>query len=161
MTGKASVVREGRYGGMEARAGVRFGLAGTAFLDAFGSVLAPLALSPSRVLALGVIRGSPGCGQGALGRALGIRKAAAMGVAERLERDGFIERRAAQDRRVRALFLTPAGEAACAEAEARASAIEAAAFGWLEAAERDTLLATLDEVKRRCDQWRKREEDHG
>ncbi|EQB08041.1 hypothetical protein L288_08930 [Sphingobium quisquiliarum P25] len=145
------------FGGMEDRAGVRFGLAGSAFLDSYASLLAPIGLTPSRVLALGFIRANPGCEQGALGRALGIRKAAAMGSAERLEADGFVERRDAADRRVRALYLTPKGESACAEAEAMATELEKAAFGWMDQDECEALLDRIDEIARRCVEWRDRQ----
>lgn len=162
MRTKSGIDRERSFGGMEKRPGVRFALAGTAFLTAYASRLAGIRLSPSRVLALGFIRGNPGCGQGALGNALGIRKAAAMSVVERLASDGFVERRGTNDRRVRALFLTEKGEKACAAAEAYASRLEAAAFDWLGSAERDRLLGTLDEIARRCDTWRDEEiMDHG
>ena len=80
--------------------------------------LAPLGLTPARVTALTFIQREAGCDQAALGRALGVNRASAMGLVDHLAAGGLVERQPGADRRSHALHLTPAGEAAC-EATAR------------------------------------------
>jgi DNA-binding MarR family transcriptional regulator len=79
----------------------------------FAERLERLGLSPPHVGILGMLRRSAGQSQQDLAGSLGMHPSRMVAIIDELEDKGLIERRAnPDDRRVYALFLTPAGEKA-------------------------------------------------
>jgi DNA-binding MarR family transcriptional regulator len=69
-------------------------------------------ITPVQWASLHATREKPGLDQSTLARDIALDTSTIAGVIDRLEARGLIERRSsAEDRRVRILFLTPAGEA--------------------------------------------------
>lgn len=134
---------------MRDRPGVRYGLAGAAFLGRFSEALESLSLSPIRVLALAYVMQHAGCDQSSLGGVLGIGRASAMLLVDKLEALGYVERRAGADRRSNALFVTDAGEAAFREALRIEQFLSDQVFGWMSARQLDDLLSTIDKIHSR------------
>jgi DNA-binding MarR family transcriptional regulator len=74
-------------------------------------------VTPVQYAALQTVSNQPGIDQRTLARAIALDTSTTGGVVDRLEARALLERRqAAEDRRVRQLFLTPAGEQALADA---------------------------------------------
>ncbi|TDQ44332.1 MarR family winged helix-turn-helix transcriptional regulator [Tepidicella xavieri] len=84
-------------------------------------------LTPLQYGALWTVREQPGIDQRTLARLIALDTSTTAGVVDRLEARGLLQRRlSAQDRRVRLLHITEAGQALLAEAEpavARAQAL--------------------------------------
>lgn len=79
-------------------------------LGILAEVVEPAGLKLKEYGALTVLHGEPGIEQRRLASILGIDQVSAGQMLERLEQRGLVDRRAhPTDRRVRALFLTPAG----------------------------------------------------
>ena len=73
-------------------------------------------VTPVQYAALQVVGNQPGIDQRTLARNIALDASTTGGVVDRLEARGWLERRTApEDRRVRQLVLTPAGEQALAE----------------------------------------------
>lgn len=78
---------------------------------------AELGVTPVQYAALQTVRNEPGLDQRTLARQIALDTSTTGGVVDRLESRGWMERRtAAEDRRVRQLFLTPLGDKALAAA---------------------------------------------
>ena len=146
-----------RFGDMAARPGVRLTLAASAVLDRFASLLAPHSLTPSRVLALSFIDNHPGCDQNALARGLGITKASAMSVIDRLESFKLVERSSGANRRSNALHLTDGGRAAFAESLRLERGLSEWLYGWMDQDSLAEFLAALDEITRRAERCGQRD----
>lgn len=136
-------------GPMRHRPGVRFSFAGTAFLNRYAALLEPLSLTPSRVLALAYINEHPGRDQSSLGRVMGINRASAMLLIDKLEGHAFVERRPGPDRRTNALFLRPEGQAAFQAALQVEIELHDTVFGWMGEEEEASFFAIIDEVTAR------------
>ncbi len=77
---------------------------------------AELGITPVQYAALQTVSNQPGIDQRTLARAIALDTSTTGGVVDRLEARALLERRhAADDRRVRQLFLTTAGEQALAD----------------------------------------------
>jgi len=77
----------------------------------FRQQLGHLGITPGQAGMLMVIRHNPGISQTALARSFGIERATLGAVVDYLEQQGWVARAAhASDKRVKALYLTPAGE---------------------------------------------------
>lgn len=73
-------------------------------------------ITPVQYAALQTVGNQPGIDQRTLARAIALDTSTTGGVVNRLEARALLERRlAAEDRRVRQLYLTPAGERALAD----------------------------------------------
>jgi DNA-binding MarR family transcriptional regulator len=131
---------------MRHRVGLRFSFAGSALLNRYGKLLERLTLTPGRVLALSYIHEHPGCDQRSLAANLSINEASAMSVINRLEADGFAQRREGRDKRTKALFTTERGEQAFAEALAIETKLTTHLFGWMAPEELAKFMAAVDEV---------------
>ena len=138
-----------RIGIMRDRPGVRYGLAGAAFLGRFSEALEPLSLTPIRVLALAYVMQHVGCDQSSLGGVLGMGRASAMLLVDKLEGLGYIERRPGADRRSNALVVTAAGETAFREALEMEQILSDEVFGWMSSDHLNNLLSDIDEMHRR------------
>jgi DNA-binding MarR family transcriptional regulator len=82
----------------------------------------------------------------ALARVLHLSHSGAVRLADRLEADGLLERRAGADGRSRALHVTPAGAAAATGLQAERLAAMEGVLAPLDAAERDTLTGLLEKL---------------
>jgi DNA-binding MarR family transcriptional regulator len=92
----------------------------------FRSMLEPLGLEPRQFALLRFVAGAEGQTQQALGDALGIPKSRMVALVDDLEQRGLVERRLRpDDRRARALHLTPEGSSCLTEAMEVAMAHEA------------------------------------
>lgn len=133
-------------GPMRHRPGVRFSFAGTAFLNHYAALLEPMSLTPSRVLALAYIDEHPGRDQSSLARVMGINRASAMLLIDKLEGHAFVERRPGPDRRTNALFLRPEGQAAFHAALQVEIKLHDTIFGWMGEEEEASFFAIIDEI---------------
>jgi DNA-binding MarR family transcriptional regulator len=77
---------------------------------------------------------------------LGVSQPAAVKIADRLARDGLLERRAGADRRVRALRLTPKGRRAAADVLARRADALDELLAALSTPEREALEPLLEKL---------------
>jgi DNA-binding MarR family transcriptional regulator len=102
--------------------------------------------SPSRLTGLSHIRATPGCSQSELAEYTGLSRASAVTMVDQLEATGLVERRAGMDARTNALFITPAGEEAVAQAYGQTEVNEELIFGVLSSAERSALAQLLEKV---------------
>lgn len=102
--------------------------------------------SPSRLTGLSHIRANPGCSQSELAEYTGLSRASAVTMVDQLEANGLVERRAGTDARTNALFITPAGEGAVAQAAEQTRINEELIFGILSPAERETLASLLEKI---------------
>jgi DNA-binding MarR family transcriptional regulator len=133
-------------GAMKQKAGVRLSFAAAAVLNRFAEMLKGLGLTPNRLLILSYVLENPGCDQTTLGRIMGINRASAMVVIDKLQAHDLLERRSGANRRTNAIFLTPNGERAFAAAIAAEIAMEEQAFGWMDQASREGFLKVCDEL---------------
>lgn len=77
--------------------------------------LRPLGLSRATWMVLAYVRKLDGPSQTALAEQLGLEGPSVVRLVDRLEREQLVERRGAQDRRVKTVHLTPKGEDLTAE----------------------------------------------
>lgn len=134
------------FGPMRHRVSLRFSFAGAALLNRYANLLEYQKLTPGRVLALSYIHEHPGCDQKSLARNLRINEASAMSVVNRLEADGFAERREGRDKRSKALFITCVGDKAFVKALAIETELSQDLFGWMAPAELESFMKVVDEV---------------
>ena len=102
--------------------------------------------SPSRLTGLSHIRANPGCSQSELAEYTGLSRASAVTMVDQLEATGLVERRAGSDARTNALFITPRGEEAVAQAYEQTRINEELIFGILSPDERGTLAQLLEKI---------------
>ncbi len=77
--------------------------------------LRPLGLSRATWMLLAFVRKLDGPNQTQLADRLGLEGASVVRLVDRLEREGYVERRAGSDRRMKTIHTTPKGEALAAE----------------------------------------------
>jgi DNA-binding MarR family transcriptional regulator len=113
----------------------------------FAEALAEVGLHPREFAVLNIIAARPGLTQHALATASEVDASTLVSTLDALEQRRLAERRILpEDRRKRAIHLTPAGETALASGRAIAQRLGDELFGALSAAERrqfDTLLRKL------------------
>ena len=108
------------------------------------AALETIGLSPPLFAILNYLRTNDGAIQQRIGSAMGIDPSTMVALVDRLERAGLAKRRAhAQDRRARAVVLTPKGRRTLDHARELAEAVEGEVLRGLSAAERDRLVALL------------------
>jgi DNA-binding MarR family transcriptional regulator len=113
----------------------------------FRSMLEPLGLEPRQFALLRHVAGSEGQTQQALGDALGIPKSRMVALIDDLEERGLVERRLRpDDRRARALHVTPEGARCLNEAMEVANAHEAFVRERLSPAEHRQLVGLLQRL---------------
>ena len=104
-------------------------------------------LTPVQYAALKAVQKYPGIDQASLAGAIAYDRTTLGGVVARLEEKGLIIRAAsAQDRRVRRLSLTPAGEALIGELDPLVGRIQGAMLDVLDEAERVVFLRLLSKA---------------
>jgi DNA-binding MarR family transcriptional regulator len=113
----------------------------------FAAALAEQGLHPREFATLSIVDASPGLTQHQLAAAAEIDASTLVATLDALEQRGLAERRILpQDRRKRAIHLTPEGETALARGRALAAEVGKELFGALDAEERrrfETLLRKL------------------
>jgi len=99
---------------------------------------------------LAVVEANPGISQGAVGTALGIKRANMVSLINELVDGGLLERSVIpEDRRAYSLALTPAGAAMIANCMQKITAHEARLLSPLSEAEREMLLDLLTRIEAR------------
>ncbi len=115
--------------------------------------LRPLGLSRSKwMLLMTLARGAQGTSQKALADQLGIESPTLVGLLDRLERDGLVERRSAdEDRRVNAVHLSRQGQALIGKIREIAAGLRAELFAGVGQDELDTALRVLAHIRSRVE----------
>ena len=131
------------------RPAVGFSVSSTGYAVArrFRETLAPLQIEPREFALLRAVGAAEGQSQQAIGERLGIAPSRMVAFVDALEQRGLLERRhKPQDRRTRALHLTPAGRDLLNRAFVLAADLERHLCGQLSAVEREQLLDLLRRV---------------
>jgi DNA-binding MarR family transcriptional regulator len=114
----------------------------------FVNALEPLGIDPREWTLLRYVAQTEGQSQQALADRLGLPPSAMVALVDGLERDGMLERQPApDDRRVRALYMTPKGRRTLKRAIDVAIEYEAELCGSLEAEERELLIDLLQKLQ--------------
>ncbi len=103
-------------------------------------------MSPGQVGLLVLIDANPGVTQSRLAEALQRDRSTMVGVLDRLQAKGLLERRRGSDRRTNGLWLTPAGRRALGRALERIAGHERRIAARLSATERRELLRLLGRI---------------
>jgi DNA-binding MarR family transcriptional regulator len=103
-------------------------------------------VSPGRVGILLLVESNPGVTQSRLARAVHLDRSTMVGVIDKLEERGLIERRRGEDRRTNGLWLTRAGRALLARMKERIEQHERRFAARLTPAERGQLIALLEKL---------------
>jgi DNA-binding MarR family transcriptional regulator len=110
----------------------------------FHKALEPEGLHPRHFGVMTMVAAAPGVSQQQLHEQTGIDPSSMVAVIDELERAGLAERRPhPDDRRVRAIFLTPAGEESLLRVRALAARMQRELFAPLTASERETFVELL------------------
>jgi DNA-binding MarR family transcriptional regulator len=113
----------------------------------FREALRPQGLHPRDFGVMSIVASTPGLTQQQLHTRTAIDTSSMVAVIDRLEELGYAERRPhIDDRRVRAIHLTPAGQRALARARRTAGELQAEVFGALTADEQHTLHDLLGKL---------------
>jgi DNA-binding MarR family transcriptional regulator len=114
----------------------------------FVEALRPLGIDPRQWTLLRHVAQAEGQSQQALAERLGLPPSAMVALVDGLEDAGLLERRPApDDRRVRALYMTPKGRRTLKRAVEVAIAYEAELCSGLKAAEREQLIDLLQKLQ--------------
>jgi DNA-binding MarR family transcriptional regulator len=103
-------------------------------------------LSPGRVGILLLIDANAGVTQSGLAQAVGLDRSTMVGLVDKLEDRGLIERRRGEDRRTNGLWLTRSGRALVVHLKRRIALHERRVAARLTAAERGELIALLEKL---------------
>jgi len=103
-------------------------------------------LSPGRVGILLLIDANAGVTQSGLAEAVGLDRSTMVGLVDKLEERGLIERRRGEDRRTNRLWLTRSGRALVVHLKRRIALHERRVAAKLTAAERAELIALLEKL---------------
>lgn len=113
----------------------------------FAMVTAGQGLKQGVFSSLAIVSANPGISQNALSREVGLDKSVTVTIVDELEKFGWAERRRApQDRRRHALFITPAGQAKLDELFALMEETESAVLHQLSETELTLLNSLLDRM---------------
>lgn len=115
-------------------------------LTALSEAYETLDLRLTDAIVLRFVAANPGCNQGEISKALGVRRTNMVPVVSGLVERGLIAR-AAADGRSNALTLTPAGVAVHEQIDALAMENERRFFGHLDGETRATLLRALESIR--------------
>lgn len=114
---------------------------------AFEEAVAALGITASEAGLVRLVGRTPGIGQKAAAEQLGVGPSRVVAVLDRLERQGYVERRrSATDRRSHEVHLTPDGERLLAALRPIAEAHEAAFTRGLDEADLDRLAGYLETI---------------
>ena len=103
-------------------------------------------VSPGRIGMLLLVEANPGVTQSRLAAAIGRDRSTMVGVLDRLEARGLIERRKGADRRTNGLWLTRTGRGLLSKAKRAIAVHERRVAARLSAAERAKLLELLGRI---------------
>jgi DNA-binding MarR family transcriptional regulator len=103
-------------------------------------------LSPGRVGILLLIDANAGVTQSGLAQAVGLDRSTMVGLVDKLEERGLIERRRGADRRTNELSLTRAGRSLVVRLKRRIASHERRVAAPLTSAERAQLIALLEKL---------------
>lgn len=103
-------------------------------------------LSPGRVGILLLIDANAGVTQSGLAQAVGLDRSTMVGLVDKLEERGLIERRRGEDRRTNELWLTRAGHGLVGHLKRRIAMHERRVAAKLTAGERTELIALLEKL---------------
>jgi len=103
-------------------------------------------VSPGRVGILLLVESNPGVTQSRLARAVHLDRSTMVGVIDKLEERGLIERRRGEDRRTNGLWLTRAGRTLLSRMKERIEQHERRVAARLAPAERAQLIALLEKL---------------
>jgi len=103
-------------------------------------------VSPGRVGILLLVESNPGVTQSRLARAVHLDRSTMVGVIDKLEERGLIERRRGEDRRTNGLWLTRSGRSLLARMKQRIEQHERRFAARLTPAERGQLVALLEKL---------------
>lgn len=132
------------------RIGLRLSFVATAYLDLYRARMTENQLTPSRVLALAVVKNLPGLEQKDLAESLRINQASAMAMVNKLEALGYVRRARGKDKRSKALYLTDAGVLAYGQACDAEQLLSKELFGDLTRAEFASLDKVLNKIRMRA-----------
>lgn len=114
----------------------------------FAESVGELGVTPGQFGVLELIASNPGLSQSALARALGVDRSTIVGVLDRLQEAGLVERRpSARDRRSHALHLSDRGVAQAARMRRAIAEHEARVLNGLDAEEKAALLELLGRIR--------------
>jgi len=103
-------------------------------------------VSPGRIGMLLLVEANPGVTQSRLAAAVGRDRSTMVGVLDRLEAKGLVERRKGADRRTNGLWLTRTGRGLLSKAKRAIAVHEQRVASRLSAAERAKLLELLGRI---------------
>lgn len=110
--------------------------------------LADLGITPQQFALLVVVQRNPGSRQSLLARARGLDKSTLVPMIDRLERDGYLERRAlATDRRIKTIWITLRGEEVLQSAIPLVRRLDDRIGAHLTDGERTELLRLLEKIR--------------
>jgi DNA-binding MarR family transcriptional regulator len=112
-------------------------------------LLSQIGVHPGQEFLLEQLWRRDGLAQAEIAARAGVEAPTISRMVQRLERAGFVERRAdAFDGRIQRVWLTAAGRAAHPKVRQAWDELEAAALAGLDAADRETLSDLLDQIRR-------------
>jgi DNA-binding MarR family transcriptional regulator len=133
-----------RPGALAGLLGYRLRLAQQAVFRDYASSVGEV--SPGRVGILLLVESNPGVTQSRLARAVHLDRSTMVGVIDKLEERGLIERRRGEDRRTNGLWLTRAGRTLLSRMKERIEQHERRVAARLTPAERGQLIALLEKL---------------
>lgn len=133
-----------RPGALAGLLGYRLRLAQQAVFRDYASSVGEV--SPGRVGILLLVESNPGVTQSRLARAVHLDRSTMVGVIDKLEERGLIERRRGEDRRTNGLWLTRAGRSLLARMKERIEQHERRVAARLTPAERGQLILLLEKL---------------
>lgn len=133
-----------RPGALAGLLGYRLRLAQQAVFRDYASSVGEV--SPGRAGILLLVESNPGVTQSRLARAVHLDRSTMVGVIDKLEERGLIERRRGEDRRTNGLWLTRAGRALLTRMKERIEQHERRVAARLTQAERGQLFALLEKL---------------
>lgn len=111
--------------------------------------LGSLGITPQQFALLVVVQRNPGSRQSLLAKARGLDKSTLVPMIDRLERDGYVERRAlATDRRIKTIWITPRGEEVLDRAVPLVRGLDDRIGAHLAPDERSELLRLMEKIRR-------------
>lgn len=111
--------------------------------------LGGLGITPQQFALLVVVQRNPGSRQSLLAKARGLDKSTLVPMIDRLERDGYVERRAlATDRRIKTIWITPRGEEVLERAVPLVRGLDDRIGAHLAPDERSELLRLMEKIRR-------------
>ena len=133
-----------RPGALAGLLGYRLRLAQQAVFRDYASSVGEV--SPGRVGILLLVEANPGVTQSRLARAVHLDRSTMVGVIDKLEERGLIERRRGEDRRTNGLWLTRAGRSLLSRMKERIEQHERRVAARLTPAERGQLILLLEKL---------------